>query len=77
MHVLPGLERVDTPAALLSKEEGLHGRSQDGTTRSSLLVVLAVQPHNDRAQAKHKGWEGVREPETNVLLSEDHGNLTN
>lgn len=69
MHVLPGGEGVDGPAALLGKEPCLKSRAEDGTARRSSLVLLSAPEHDDGANAEHDGRERVRQPEADMLLT--------
>lgn len=76
VHVLPGGEGVDGPAALLSEEKRLESRTKHGATWFTTVVALAAPDHDGRAQAQHASGESVRQPETDVFLSPDHGDLT-
>ena len=42
-----------------------------------MVVLVAAQEHNDRAHKEDQSRQEVREPETNTLLSVDHGDLAN
>lgn len=75
MQFLPGSDGVDRPAALLRKEEDLEGRAKYGTTGFTASVTLTAPKHNDRAQRKKNGRQSVGEPEADILLGKDHGNL--
>jgi hypothetical protein len=71
-----GLEGVDGPATPLSEEEELEGRAKVGALRGATDVALASPGHDSWAKAQHDGRKGEREPEADVLLGVDHGDLT-
>lgn len=77
VHVLPGAEWVDGPSALASAEEELDGLGYDRSLWWCLAVTSASPPHDGWTDEEDDGWQGERQPETDILLSVDHAELTN
>lgn len=70
------LNRVYRPLALGCQTPKLEGAHDNGTSRRGLVILVATEEENQRAQAEEDGGEQVRTPETDVLLDIDHGDLT-
>lgn len=76
LSVLVGPNRVGRPLALHIGFEDLDRFGEDGTGGRSADVLVAAVEHDGRAEQEHDGREKVSKPETDVLLGEDHGNLS-
>lgn len=76
VHVLPRSNRVHRPSALLSEEPDLHGLAENAALGWCENVNFAAKEHDGRTDAKHEGGEEIREPEADIFLRVDHGELT-
>jgi len=75
VQLLVRLDGVDGPAALVGEQEQLGGAAEDGALGRHALVAAAAPEHDERAEAEEDGRQGVRQPEADVVLAVDHGQL--
>jgi hypothetical protein len=79
LTVVPGpvrLDGVDAESTAKRLEEELECRSHDVAGRGRQDVELLAVEENGQGDDEHDGGDEVSEPETNVALSVDHGDLT-
>lgn len=75
MHVPPCRNRVNRPSTLLSKEKRPQSRSQNRARRGLIAISTLSPPHDQGAQRQHAGRQREAQPETDILLGVDHGDL--
>jgi hypothetical protein len=74
--VLVSLDGIDAESTTKSLEEELESRSHDVARRGCKNVEFLAEEENGEGDDEHDGRNEVCQPEANVALSVDHGNLT-
>jgi hypothetical protein len=77
VKILVGSDRVERPAALVTKKEETDSFAENGARRRGAYVSVAAPNQDGWAEAQQDCWEQESEPEANVLFAVNHTDLSN